>query len=94
MALGGASTNSTPPTRTFRDYQILRVIGTGTFGRVFVGVLNPGTARSRYVDPASPRPVAIKMLKKSQIVHMRQIEHINQEKNILMEIDHPFIVQM
>lgn len=64
----------------------MRTIGTGTFGRVYLALLsNP---------PGDKRPRAIKVLRKDQLIKMRQIEHIKSEKNILMEINHPFIVSM
>jgi len=34
------------------------------------------------------------MLKKTEIVKLNQVEHINSEKKILQDINHPFIVQM
>ena len=37
---------------------------------------------------------ALKILKKSEIVRMRQVEHINSEKAILSQVTHPFIVRM
>ena len=57
------------------------MIGTGTFGKVYLGLIDN-------------KPVAIKCLKKHQILKMKQTEHIKQEKDILAEIDHPFIVNM
>jgi serine/threonine protein kinase len=38
--------------------------------------------------------MAIKMLKKSAIIRMKQIDHIRSEKTILSSIDHPFIVNL
>ena len=34
------------------------------------------------------------MLKKTEIVRLNQVEHIKNEKNILLNITHPFIVEM
>lgn len=67
--------------RKFEDFKILRMIGTGTFGKVYLGLLDE-------------KPVAIKCLKKHQILKMKQTEHIKQEKEVLAEVDHPFIVNM
>jgi serine/threonine protein kinase len=37
---------------------------------------------------------ALKMLKKSEIIRLKQVEHIKAEKAILLQIAHPFIVNM
>ncbi len=41
----------------------------------------------------SNRVYAIKMLKKSEIIRSKQIDHIHSEYNILSQINHPFIVR-
>lgn len=38
--------------------------------------------------------VAIKMLKKSHIIKMKQISHVTNERAILMTCEHPFIVNL
>ena len=63
-------------------------LGTGTFGRVrLVSYLQPSL---------SPKPLhfALKMLKKSEIIRLKQVEHIKAEKSILSRICHPFIVNL
>ncbi|KAJ1823047.1 cAMP-dependent protein kinase catalytic subunit [Coemansia sp. RSA 2671] len=74
-----------PPSdgRTLDDYQLLHTLGTGTFGRVFL-------CQSRLTQ----RYFAMKVLRKSQVVKLKQVEHINNEKNILEVARHPFIVQL
>ncbi|KAJ2751176.1 cAMP-dependent protein kinase catalytic subunit [Coemansia pectinata] len=74
-----------PPSdgRTLDDYQLLHTLGTGTFGRVFL-------CQSRLTK----RYFAMKVLRKSQVVKLKQVEHINNEKNILEVARHPFIVQL
>ena len=59
-------------------------LGTGTFGRV------------RLVTYHHKKPMyfALKMLKKSEIIRTKQVNHIKAEKNILSSIHHPFIVNM
>jgi len=37
---------------------------------------------------------ALKMMKKSEVVRLKQVEHIMNEKAILMEVSHPFIVDL
>ena len=58
------------------------------------------------VDPLSPSPqatastdgqlphYAMKVLRKSEIVRLKQVEHINSERAILDRIRHPFIVEL
>jgi protein kinase A/protein kinase X len=61
-------------------------LGTGTFGRVRL-------VKHRD-DPAQALPLALKCLKKSEIIRLKQIEHVKSEKNILERINHPFIVNL
>lgn len=37
---------------------------------------------------------AIKVLKKADVVKLKQVEHINSERLVLSEINFPFIVQL
>lgn len=57
-------------TRTITDYQLVRIIGTGTFGKVYLAILNG-------------KGLALKMLHKKKIIELKQIDHIKNEKNIL-----------
>lgn len=66
------------------DFEIRSTLGTGTFGRV---------RQVRYKKSTSPLVFALKMLQKTEIVKLNQVEHIKSEKRILGEIDHPFIVK-
>ena len=36
--------------------------------------------------------MALKMLKKTEVIRLKQIEHVKSEKKILETIKHPFIV--
>lgn len=66
-----------------KDFQIMRTLGTGSFGRVhLVRLVHNG------------RYYAIKVLKKAQVVKMKQVEHTNDERKMLKLIDHPFIIRM
>lgn len=65
------------------DFQILKTIGTGTFGRVCL-------CRDKVTD----KYWAMKILAMADVIRLKQIEHVKNEKNILHEIDHPFIVNM
>ena len=65
------------------DFQILRTLGTGSFGRVH---LVRSVHNNRYY--------AIKVLKKAQIVKMKQVEHTNDERRMLKIVEHPFLIRM
>ena len=66
------------------DFELDRTIGTGSFGRVMI--VNMKRDRSqRY---------AMKMLKKENIVKMKQVEHTLNERKILSSIDFPFVVKL
>lgn len=68
---------------TLSDFSVERTLGTGSFGRVHL-------ARSRY----NGRFYAIKVLRKEQVVRMKQVEHTNSERAILEAVRHPFLVTL
>lgn len=68
---------------TLHDFQIMRTLGTGSFGRVHL-------VRSVH----NARYYAIKVLKKHQIIRMKQIEHTNDERRMLKLVEHPFLIRM
>lgn len=65
------------------DFNMLRTLGTGSFGRVHL-------VQSRH----NHRFYAIKVLKKAQVVRMRQVEHTNDERRMLAEVKHPFLITL
>lgn len=66
------------------DFQFISTLGTGTFGRVrLVKHKSEGSV-----------PMALKCLKKSEIIRLKQIDHVKSEKKILASIQHPFIVRL
>ena len=38
-----------------------------------------------------PQTFALKILKKSEIIRLKQTEHVKQERNLLLDMNHPFI---
>ncbi|KAG9325538.1 hypothetical protein KVV02_007363 [Mortierella alpina] len=64
------------------DFTVSRTIGTGSCGRVHL-------VQSVY----NSRFYALKVLKKRQVVQSNQVEHVNEEKRILEQIRHPFLVK-
>ena len=63
------------------EYHLDRTLGTGSFGRV---KLAKHKKDGKYV--------AIKILKKSELIKLKQVDHILNEIKILSMIDHPFLV--
>lgn len=69
--------------KKLEDYEILTTIGTGTFGRV---VLVRSKETKEYL--------ALKVMAVTEVIRLKQIEHVKNEKEILSTITHPFIVNM
>ncbi|KAF6844915.1 cAMP-dependent protein kinase type 2 [Colletotrichum musicola] len=68
---------------TLTDFDILRTLGTGSFGRVHL-------VQSKH----NQRFYAVKVLKKAQVVKMKQVEHTNDERRMLGEVKHPFLITL
>lgn len=68
---------------TLTDFKIERTLGTGSFGRVHL-------VQSKH----NQRYYAIKVLKKAQVVKMKQIEHTNDERRMLQRVKHPFLITL
>lgn len=66
----------------FSDLRVLNILGVGTFGRVKL-VVHEGN---------SEVPYALKCMRKGQIVALKQVEHVMNEKKILAMCDHPFLL--
>jgi len=79
-------------------------LGTGTFGRVRLSKLADEAASmvpaELLSDPratlkgALPKHFALKIMKKHEVVRLKQVEHIRNEKEILQSINHPFLVTL
>jgi len=68
---------------TLTDFEVLTTLGTGTFGRV------------RLVKQlVSSQFFALKILKKSEIIRLKQVAHIKSEITLLKMIQHPFVVNL
>ncbi|PGG99664.1 AGC/PKA protein kinase [Blastomyces parvus] len=65
------------------DFSLQRTLGTGSFGRVHL-------VQSRH----NQRFYAIKVLKKAQVVKMKQVEHTNDERRMLQRVKHPFLITL
>ncbi|KAI9624402.1 hypothetical protein KEM48_008985 [Puccinia striiformis f. sp. tritici PST-130] len=66
---------------SLRDFKVICTLGTGTFGKVLL---------VRLLDRPHPskqdRYYAIKVLAKTQVVRLKQIEHVNSEKDLLATV--------
>lgn len=66
-----------------KDFEMMRTLGTGSFGRVHL-------VRSVH----NQRFYAIKVLKKSIVVRMKQVAHTNDERRMLKKVNFPFFVRL
>ena len=73
---------SRPPMQ-HKDLEVMRTLGVGSFGRV----------RMVKHVPTS-MPYALKCMRKGQMIAMRQVDHVRNEKDILAMCDHPFILNL
>lgn len=64
------------------DFDVSVTLGTGSFGRVKL-------AREK----KSGEYCALKILKKHDIIKLKQVDHVISENTILIDIDHPFLVR-
>jgi serine/threonine protein kinase len=78
-----AASKKDAPKLHLKEFEIMRTLGTGSFGRVHLAKLN---SNGIYY--------AMKALKKSEIVKLRQVEHTLNEKAILEQISMPFTVNL
>eukprot|EP01097_Dermamoeba_algensis_P000010 TRINITY_DN1003_c0_g2_i1.p1 TRINITY_DN1003_c0_g2~~TRINITY_DN1003_c0_g2_i1.p1 ORF type:complete len:702 (+),score=214.46 TRINITY_DN1003_c0_g2_i1:95-2200(+) len=63
--------------------QIIKIIGKGTFGRVYLTQAKRGD-----------KLFALKMLDKLAVIRLKQVDHVKYEKQILSQLNFPFIVRM
>lgn len=65
------------------EFELLQTVGTGSFGRVRIAK-----------NKKSGEFVAMKILKKAEILRLKQVDHIISEHTILGNISHPFLVNL
>jgi len=71
------------PEMTLSHFERIRTIGTGTFGRVYL-----------VKHTQSGKFFALKVLRKMEVVRLKQVDHIKNEKKILTDVDHPYVVTL
>lgn len=79
----GRTDRTTKNKYSLEDFSLQRTLGTGSFGRVHLVQSNH-----------NHRFYALKVLKKAQVVKMKQIEHTNDERRMLSRARHPFLVTL
>ena len=75
------------PSISLNDFELLDTLGTGSFGRV--RLVKFGAAKA-----GDTQYYALKILKKSEVIYLKQVEHVKTEKKLLETITHPFIVNL
>eukprot|EP01024_Parvocaulis_polyphysoides_P024239 TRINITY_DN2221_c1_g1_i2.p1 TRINITY_DN2221_c1_g1~~TRINITY_DN2221_c1_g1_i2.p1 ORF type:complete len:340 (-),score=57.87 TRINITY_DN2221_c1_g1_i2:55-1074(-) len=65
------------------DFELLTIIGRGAFGEVRV-----------VKEKKSDKICAMKKLKKEEMIRRGQVEHVNAERNVLVEVDSQYVVQL
>ncbi|KAF5273820.1 hypothetical protein FQA39_LY00935 [Lamprigera yunnana] len=68
---------------TLEDFEILKTLGRGSFGKVFL-------CKETYTNEI----YAIKVLKKTLIVEQSEVDHILTENKILKSTNHPFLTSL
>lgn len=70
------------------DFEILRVIGKGAFGKVFQVRMNRGVVIN------GDGIFAMKVMRKETIIKNNHVDSMRAERDILTKVVHPFIVQL
>ncbi|KAK4981223.1 cytochrome c oxidase subunit 1 [Elasticomyces elasticus] len=71
------------------DFELLKTLGTGTFARVWLARLK----KPRSGD--ANKVFALKVLRKVDVIRLKQVEHIRNERNVLAAVaGHPFITTL
>lgn len=71
------------PEHTIDSFELLRTLGTGSFGRVML-----------CKEHKTSDHFALKILEKQKVVKLKQVEHTMNEKFILAAVDFPFLVNL
>ena len=75
-------TKTKPHKVKISEYEFMQTLGAGSFGRV---KLSKRKSTGKFW--------AIKILKKAEIIKLKQVDHIMNEVKILTMIKHPFLVK-
>nr|BAN66257.1 protein kinase domain containing protein [Babesia bovis] len=83
---GNLRTKNPPAKLRKEDFEFVRTLGTGGFGRVILAIPKGMNGITE--------PCAIKRLKKHSLIVQKQVDHVVSEKKLLSSVNHPFIVNM
>lgn len=72
------------------DFEIMRVVGKGAFGKVFQVRMKGGDGDCDGGDGI----FAMKVMKKDTIIKNNHVDYMRAERDILTKVVHPFIVQL
>jgi len=78
-----------------QDFKLVRTLGTGTFARVCL--VSPANPHARPIDSTNPKAkfYALKILRKTEVIKLKQIDHVRHERAILADVaGHPFITNL
>ena len=81
LAAGSAAPTTGHPILSKLNF--VKIIGTGTFARVYL--VRNGT---------NQKFEAVKVLSISDVIRMKQIDHVKNERSILNEVMHPFLINL
>ncbi|KAK7209704.1 hypothetical protein V2G26_016882 [Clonostachys chloroleuca] len=92
---GDRNVEPLPPTRKFElnDFRLVRTLGTGTFARVCL--VCPAGSNPQSADQSNIKYYAMKILRKTEVIKLKQIDHVRHERAILADVaGHPFITNL
>ncbi|XP_026640742.1 cAMP-dependent protein kinase catalytic subunit PRKX isoform X2 [Microtus ochrogaster] len=84
--VGDPPTRTSPPQKAghaLQNWDTVATVGTGTFGRV--NLVKEKTGRRYY---------ALKIMSIPDVIRLKQEQHVQNEKAVLKEINHPFLVKL
>lgn len=72
-----------------QDFVLLKILGTGTFARVWLVKL------AHPADEDRDKVYALKVLRKVDVIRLKQVDHVNSERKILADVaGYPFITNL
>ena len=88
------TSSSGPSTISLQDFELLKVIGRGSYAKVFLAEYRPRHLRNNSQhNHQTPRLYAMKVIKKSIVNDDEDIDWIQCEKNVFEKAtNHPFLV--
>mmetsp|Transcript_21793 Transcript_21793/g.28216 ORF Transcript_21793/g.28216 Transcript_21793/m.28216 type:complete len:852 (+) Transcript_21793:138-2693(+) len=76
------------------NFEDIRFLGTGSFGRVTLVVFKKEKGQSKRREMDGHKTFALKGLKKQAITERGQLAHVKDERKLLLILRHPFILRL